>query len=82
VWLGHAVSSRARIQEFLVLDYQQRYQEAWTRLASWHREGTLKSRYDIVEDLESTPMAFLRLLISQNLDKQLVKVGDECRATS
>ena len=73
----HLLVARARIQGFLVLDYQQRYQEAWTRLAQWYRAGVLKSRFDIVEGLEQMPTAFLRLLTSQNLGKQLVKVGEE-----
>ncbi len=76
-FLRHILVARARIQGFLVLDYQQRYQEAWTRLAHWYRAGVLKSRYDIVEGLEHMPQAFLRLLTSQNLGKQLVQVGEE-----
>ncbi len=47
------------------------------RLSTWYRAGTLKYHYDIVEGLENTPKAFLRLLTSQNLGKQLVKVGTE-----
>ena len=66
--------ARARIQGFLVLDYQPRFQEAWTRLAAWLHQGALKYRYDIAAGLESTPGAFLRLLKSQNLGKQLVRV--------
>ena len=69
--------ARARIQGFLVGDYHQHYQEAWTRLVNWYRTGALKCQYDIVEGLENTPKAFLRLLTSQNLGKQLVKVGQE-----
>lgn len=69
--------ARARLQGFLVQDYQRRYQEAWTRLATWYHAGTLKYHYDIVEGLENTPKAFLRLLTSQNLGKQLVTVGAE-----
>lgn len=69
--------ARARIQGFLVGDYHQRNQEAWARLANWYRTGALKCEYDIVEGIENTPKAFLRLLTSQNLGKQLVKVKAE-----
>ena len=67
--------SRARIQGFLVGDYAQHYEAARTRLLNWYRSGVLKCEYDIMEGFENTPKAFLRLLTSQNLGKQLVKVG-------
>ena len=69
--------ARARIQGFLVLDYQNRFQEARTRLADWHRAGKLQYQYDIADGLENTPNAFLRVLTSKNLGKQLVRVGPE-----
>ena len=76
-FLRQILVSRARIQGFLVSDYQRHYQEGWTRLANWYRHGQLKCEYDIVEGLENTPKAFLRLLTSQNLGKQLVKVNQD-----
>jgi len=69
--------ARARIEGFLVLDYQHRYVEARTRLAEWHRAGKLQYQYDIADGLENTPNAFLRVLTSKNLGKQLVRVGPE-----
>jgi len=69
--------ARARIQGFLVLDYQHRYLEARTRLAEWHRAGKLQFQYDIADGLENTPNAFLRVLTSKNLGKQLVRIGPE-----
>ena len=69
--------ARARIQGFLVLDYQARYQEAWKRLARWYQQGLIRQRFDINEGLETTPEAFLRVLSSQNIGKQLVKVNEE-----
>ena len=69
--------ARARIQGFLVFDYQHRYVEARTRLADWHRAGKLQYQYDIADGLENTPNAFLRVLTSKNLGKQLVRVGPE-----
>ena len=66
--------SRARVQGFLATDYQSRQEEARTRLAEWHRTGKIRTRYDFAEGLEKTPQAFLRLLTSRNLGKQLVRV--------
>ena len=76
-FLRQMLIARARMQGFLVSDYQNRQEEARARLASWYRAGKLKSRFDVAEGLESTPQAFLRLLSSQNLGKQLVRVGAE-----
>ena len=69
--------ARARIQGFIIFDYEQRYQEARTRLANWYRAGNLQYQYDIADGLENTPNAFLRVLTSKNLGKQLVRVGPE-----
>jgi NADPH-dependent curcumin reductase CurA len=66
--------ARARIQGFLVLDYRDRYDEARRRLGAWVRDGQIRQRFDFAEGLEKTPEAFLRLLTSENLGKQLVAV--------
>jgi len=76
-FLRQILVARARVQGFLIMDYQQRYEEARARLVSWYRAGALRSKFDIAEGLESTPRAFLRLLTSQNLGKQLVQVAKE-----
>jgi len=76
-FLRQILVARARVQGFLIMDYQQRYDEARARLVSWYRAGALRSKFDIAEGLESTPRAFLRLLTSQNLGKQLVQVAQE-----
>jgi NADPH-dependent curcumin reductase CurA len=66
--------ARARIQGFLVIDYQARYGEARDRLARWVREGRIRQRFDIAEGLERTPEAFIGLLTGENAGKRLVKV--------
>lgn len=68
--------ARATIRGFLVSDYQQFQAEARKRIAGWLEAGLIKSKFDIVNGLESTPGAFLRLLTSRNVGKQLVQVGD------
>jgi NADPH-dependent curcumin reductase CurA len=69
--------ARATVRGFLVSDYQDRYPEARARMGSWVRGGALKSKFDIAKGLEEMPRAFLRLLKSENLGKQLVQVGEE-----
>ena len=70
--------ARATIRGFLVSDYSQEQQtEARRRMADWVQRGLLQSRFDIARGIENTPKAFLRLLTSQNLGKQLVQLTDE-----
>jgi NADPH-dependent curcumin reductase CurA len=69
--------ARARVQGFLVSDYQLRFVEARARLAHWVRTGALRSQFDFSDGLETAPKAFLRLLHSRNLGKQLVRVNPE-----
>jgi NADPH-dependent curcumin reductase CurA len=69
--------ARATVRGFLVSDYQDRYPEARARMGEWVRSGALKSKFDIAQGLEEMPRAFLRLLKSENLGKQLVQVGSE-----
>lgn len=68
--------ARARIEGFLVLDFEKRWGEAWARLARLLREGRIRTRYDILDGLERTPEAFLRVLEGRNLGKQLVRVSE------
>jgi len=72
--LRRILVSRARVQGFLVCDFAQRYDEARARLARWAREGRIRHREDIVDGIEAMPHAFLRLLKSENLGKQLVRL--------
>jgi NADPH-dependent curcumin reductase CurA len=69
--------ARARMQGFLVTDYQSRYDEARRRLADWYRSGRIRTKYDFADGIEKLPQAFLRLLTSRNLGKQLVRVRPE-----
>lgn len=76
-FLRQVLVARARIEGFLVLDYQERYAEGFAQLAAWAREGKLRHREDILDGLERLPEAFLRLLTSRNLGKQLVRASAE-----
>jgi NADPH-dependent curcumin reductase CurA len=69
--------ARATVKGFLVSDYRQHEGEARLRMGEWCRAGLIKSRFDIVRGIEQMPSAFLRLLKSLNVGKQLVQVADE-----
>ena len=72
--LRQILVARARVEGFLVFDFQDRYEAARQQIASWHAEGRIRHREDIAEGLERTPAAFLKLLRSENFGKQLVRI--------
>jgi len=65
---------RARMEGFVVLDFQARYAEAQAQLAGWLAEGKLHYREDVVEGLENAPKALLRLFDGSNTGKLMVKI--------
>jgi NADPH-dependent curcumin reductase CurA len=69
--------ARATIKGFLVSDYQQYHAEARQRIGAWLKAGLMKSKFDVADGFESLPRAFLRLLTSENIGKQMVKVAEE-----
>ncbi|MBV8904507.1 MAG: NADP-dependent oxidoreductase [Acidobacteriia bacterium] len=75
-WLHQLVLKQAKVEGFLVAAYAERYEDALRQLASWLREGKIKSREDVTEGLENAPKAFVRMLQGENLGKQLVKVAE------
>jgi hypothetical protein len=70
----HLLVKRARMQGFLIFDYQHRYEEAIARLAAWLREGKLQYREDIVDGLERCPGAIAELYRGENLGKRLIRL--------
>jgi hypothetical protein len=66
--------TRARIQGFLLDDFESEYQPAMADLVSWYKQGLLKIREDIAHGIESVPHAFIRMLKGENFGKQLVKL--------
>jgi len=66
---------RARMEGFVVLDYAEQFPMALAELAGWLASGAIVDREDIVEGLENTPAALVRLFEGKNQGKQLVKVA-------
>jgi hypothetical protein len=65
---------RATMKGMLVVDYADRYAQAAQEMAGWMAAGTLKSREDIVEGLETFPDTFLKLFKGENLGKLILNV--------
>jgi len=66
---------QARAEGFIVSRFIDRWPEAIKQMATWLKEGKLKYREDILDGLENTPKAFMRMLKGENKGKQLVKVS-------
>jgi NADPH-dependent curcumin reductase CurA len=70
----HLLVKRARMQGFLVFDFQARYGEAVQQLAAWLREGRLAYREHILDGLEAAPDAIAMLYRGENTGKLLIRV--------
>jgi NADPH-dependent curcumin reductase CurA len=66
--------TRARIQGFLLDDFEAHYAEARQQLTEWYRQGLLEAREDVAEGIEAAPHALIRILKGENFGKQLVRV--------
>jgi NADPH-dependent curcumin reductase len=70
----HLLVKSARMEGFLVFDYEHRTQEAVPQLAQWIREGKLRYREDILAGLDQAPDAIAGLYRGENLGKRLIKL--------
>ena len=68
---------RARVEGFIVLDYADRYYEAYRELTKWLSEGKIQYRVDVVDGLTEAPSAINKLFDGSNQGKLIVKVSDE-----
>lgn len=66
--------ARARMQGFLVFDFESRYAEALAQLTEWVRAGKIKYREDIVDGFENLPRALIGLFTGENIGKRVVRV--------
>jgi NADPH-dependent curcumin reductase CurA len=73
--LAYLLVNRARMEGFLVHDYEPRYEEGLADLRKWLNEGKLIHRETVTAGLENAPRAFLGLFSGDNIGKQLVKVS-------
>jgi NADPH-dependent curcumin reductase CurA len=68
--------NRARMEGIVVFDYAPRYPEGVAALAKWIRDGSFKSREDVVDGLANFPDALLMLFEGKNFGKLVLKVAD------
>jgi NADPH-dependent curcumin reductase CurA len=71
----HLLNKAARMQGFLIWDYEHRYEEAVARLAAWVRDGRLRYREEILDGIEEAPGSIARLYRGENDGKLLVRLN-------
>jgi len=76
------VFTNSTIQGFLVHHYADHYKAAELRLATWLKEGRIRSEEDVIEGFEQAPRALMRLFEGLNRGKQLLRVSPPAGATS
>lgn len=69
--------NRARMEGFVVFDYQKDYGKAAAELAQWVQAGKIKSREHIFEGIEHFHDTFLRLFSGRKLGKLVLKVKND-----
>jgi NADPH-dependent curcumin reductase CurA len=68
------LSYRARMEGFVVFDYQRQYAEAAVEMVQWMEEGKLDAKEHVVEGIENFPSALLRLFNGDKRGKLVLAV--------
>jgi len=70
----HLLNKAARMQGFLVWDYEHRYEEAISKLAPWVRSGSLRYREEILDGMAAAPDAIAGLYRGENFGKRVIRL--------
>lgn len=71
------IQNSARMQGFVVYDYEDRNDEAIARLGALVRDDKLHFLENIIDGLENAPQAFIDLFDGKSFGKQLVRLAAE-----
>ena len=72
IWLG---TMRAKMQGFVIFDYESKYPEARSRMSSWMKNRKLKfPSHEISGSISDFPRAFRGLYEGENLGKMLLRI--------
>ncbi len=76
-WLRNLIIKRAKVQGFLVWDFEEEHPQALRQMRDWLRAGKLRNREHVVEGIENAPKAFIEMLEGRHLGKTLVRLSPE-----
>jgi NADPH-dependent curcumin reductase len=69
--------NRARMEGIVVFDYADRYPQAIAEMAGYLKDGTMKSKEDVVDGLENFPETLLKLFNGENFGKLVLRVAKD-----
>jgi len=75
--LTPVLTKRVKIQGFIVMDHEDRFDDFIEDVGGWLDQGELSYREDIVEGLKHAPEAFLDLFTGEKLGKRIVQVSED-----
>ena len=65
------------MQGFIIFDdYADHYDEFFSQMSTWVKDGRINYREDIIDGIENAPKAFIGLLTGKNFGKLVIKVGE------
>jgi NADPH-dependent curcumin reductase CurA len=67
---------RARMEGFLVTDFEDQFPAARSRLLRWVADGDIRVEHDVLDGLEHAPEGIRRLFEGRNLGKQVLHLAD------
>jgi NADPH-dependent curcumin reductase CurA len=68
--------NRARMEGMVVFDYADRYHLAIAEMATYLKDGRMKSKEDVVHGLDKFPNALLKLFSGENFGKLVLQVAN------
>ena len=75
--IGLLIGKRARMEGFIVFDFNARYPEARAWIGQQLRAGRLRQRLHVLEGLDQAPAALGMLFRGENQGKLLIQVAPE-----
>ena len=69
------LTNQASIEGFLVFRFENKYEFARKKMATWLKNKDIIWKEDIIEGIENAPKAFIGLMKGNNFGKLLIKVG-------
>ena len=69
--------NRARMEGIVVFDYAERYPIAIAEMATYLKDGRMKSREDVVVGLDTFPESLVKLFTGENFGKLVLQVAAE-----
>jgi NADPH-dependent curcumin reductase len=74
-FLTHVLKKRIKVQGFIIFDHWQRMPEFHKDMSAWVKDGAVKYREEIIDDLENAPQGLIGLLRGENFGKLVVRVS-------